>query len=313
MIKAENIIKRYGKINVVDHFSIQVNKGEMVGLFGPNGSGKTTTLQVLQALISKNKGEIEIFGKPMTSLSYETKRKIGYVPEEICLFGDLSVYENIDYFCSLYIKDKKKREELVEEVIKDMGIFDFWKFYPYQLNQGLLRKVNMACGIVHKPEILFLDEPMEGVDIQSSRALIDRIIRFHQDGMTIIYATHNAEEVEALSGKIYMMDKGKCLVSGTEKELKEMIGIQEKISIEAYHISEQVLEELRRLPHVCDINYHGNQLTLKSQNRKHNLLNIVNFLQENEVSMGSVYSERPTLNDVFLEITGKEYERREDI
>ena len=199
MIKAENIIKRYGKINAVDHFSIQVNKGEMVGLFGPNGSGKTTTLQVLQALISKNKGEIEIFGKPMTSLSYETKRKIGYVPEEICLFGDLSVYENIDYFCSLYIKDKKKREELVEEVIKDMGIFDFWKFYPYQLNQGLLRKVNMACGIAHKPEILFLDEPMEGVDIQSSRALIDRIIRFHQDGMTIIYATHNAEEVEALS------------------------------------------------------------------------------------------------------------------
>ena len=234
MIKAENIIKRYGKINAVDHFSIQVNKGEMVGLFGPNGSGKTTTLQVLQALISKNKGEIEIFGKPMTSLSYETKRKIGYVPEEICLFGDLSVYENIDYFCSLYIKDKKKREELVEEVIKDMGIFDFWKFYPYQLNQGLLRKVNMACGIAHKPEILFLDEPMEGVDIQSSRALIDRIIRFHQDGMTIIYATHNAEEVEALSGRIYMMDKGKCLVSGTEKELKEMIGIQEKISIEAY-------------------------------------------------------------------------------
>ena len=294
MIKAENIIKRYGKINAVDHFSIQVNKGEMVGLFGPNGSGKTTTLQVLQALISKNKGEIEIFGKPMTSLSYETKRKIGYVPEEICLFGDLSVYENIDYFCSLYIKDKKKREELVEEVIKDMGIFDFWKFYPYQLNQGLLRKVNMACGIAHKPEILFLDEPMEGVDIQSSRALIDRIIRFHQDGMTIIYATHNAEEVEALSGRIYMMDKGKCLVSGTEKELKEMIGIQEKISIEAYHISEQVLEELRRLPHVCDIN-------------------ILNFLQENEVSMGSVYSERPTLNDVFLEITGKEYERREGI
>lgn len=223
------------------------------------------------------------------------------------------MYENIDYFCSLYIKDKKKREELVEEVIKDMGIFDFWKFYPYQLNQGLLRKVNMACGIAHKPEILFLDEPMEGVDIQSSRALIDRIIRFHQDGMTIIYATHNAEEVEALSGRIYMMDKGKCLVSGTEKELKEMIGIQEKISIEAYHISEQVLEELRRLPHVCDINYHGNQLTLKSQNRKHNLLNILNFLQENEVSMGSVYSERPTLNDVFLEITGKEYERREGI
>lgn len=313
LIKAENLIKRYGSINAIDHFSIQVDRGEMAGLFGPGSSGKTTIIQVLQALIPKTKGEIEIMGKPMTSISYEIKRKIGYVPEEICLFQELNVYENIDYFCSLYIREKKKREELVEETIKTMGIFDFWKFYPYQLNQGLLRKVNMACGIAHRPEILFLDAPMEGVDIQSSKALIDRIIHFHQEGMTIIYATHNAEEVEALSGKIYMMDRGKCLASGTKEELKEMIGIQEKISIEAYHISEQVLTELKGLPHVCDVTYHGDQLILKSQNGTHNLLNILNFLQENEVSMGSVYSERPTLNDVFLEITGKEYEKREDI
>lgn len=313
-VKVTSLVKRYGNLNAIDHFNLQVNNGEMAGLFGPDGAGKTTALLGILQLIPCNKGQVELFGCSAAHGSWAAiKEKIGYVPQDIAVYQELTVYENVEYFCGLYVKEKERRIGLSEEAVEFMGLRDFRKFYPHQLNMSLLKKLNMACGIAQKPELLILDEPVSDVDIINSRMIREKIIELNQRGTGIIYTTHDAEDVEALSGKIYMLDQGRTIASGTKEQLKEMIGIQEKITLEAYHLPEEVLKELKELPNVCDVNYHSNQLALRSQKGKHNLINILNFLQERNVSIGSVYSERPTLNDVYLEMTGRELFYHEDI
>ena len=159
MIKIENLVKRYGDLLALDHLNLQIKEGEIFGLLGPNGSGKTTALNCLLALLKYDKGTIEVFGKPMTPASYELKRQIGVVLQNVAVFEQMSVYENIDYFCSLYVTDKEKRKALVEEAITFAGLEDFRKKRPKQLSGGLLRRLNIACGIAHKPRLIILDEP----------------------------------------------------------------------------------------------------------------------------------------------------------
>lgn len=312
VIQIQNLVKRYGSSNAADHVSFSVSEGEMTGIFGPGGCGKSTLIKAVLGLTRVNRGEIELFDRKPEHAS-QLRRDIGYVPQEPILYQELTVYENIEYFCGLYVKDKKQRMQYAEEAVEWLGLRDFWKFYPRRLNESLLKRLNFACGIAHKPKLLLLDDPMGDIDLLGSHVIREKIIELNQRGTTILYTTRNAEDVEILSGKIIMLDRGRVIAQGTKEELKEMIGIGEKITIEAYHLGTELLDELKTLPNVCDVAYYSGQLTLKSRNGKHNLINILNFLQERDVSMGSVYSERPTLNDVYLEMTGKELAANENI
>ena len=312
VIRIQNLVKRYKNINVVDHINLSLEEGEIAGIFGPGGCGKSTIIKAVLGLTKVNKGEIELFGKKPEFVA-QVKRETGFVPQEPILYHELTVYENIEYFCGLYIKDRKQRTSSAEETIEWMGLRDFWKFYPRQLNENLLKRLNFACGIAHKPKLLLLDDPVSDGDLLGKHVIREKIIELNQKGTTVLYTTRNAEDVEILSGKIYMLDRGKVIAQGTKAELKEIIGIGEKITVETWHLNNEILEELKTLPNVCDVSYYSGQLTLKSRNGKHNLVNILNFLQEKDVSIGSVYSERPTLNDVYLEITGKELTANETI
>ena len=151
IIKVNNLVKRYGDLLAVDHLSFSVKEGEIFGLLGPNGSGKTTVINCILSLLSYDKGEIEIFGKPMSPDAYQIKRDIGIVMQNVAVYDELTVYGNIDYFCGLYVNDKALRKKLVEEAIDFTGLNDFTKFYPKKLSGGLLRRLNIACGIAHKP------------------------------------------------------------------------------------------------------------------------------------------------------------------
>lgn len=312
VIQAQNLVKRYGSSNAVDHVSFSLEKGGIAGLFGPGGCGKSTVLKAVLSLTGLNKGEVEVFGKKL-ELFPKVRREIGYVPQEPILYRELTVYENIEYFCGLYVKDKKERIRAAEEAIEWMGLRDFWKFYPRQLNESLLKRLNFACGIAHKPGLLLLDDPVSDLDMLGGHVIREKIIELNQKGTAILYTTRNAEDIEHLSGRIYMLDRGKIIAQGTKEELKEMIGIGEKITVETWHLRQEILEELKNLPNICDVAYHSGQLTMKSINGRHNLVNVLNFLQERDVSMGSIYSERPTLNDVYLEMTGKELTANETI
>ena len=190
VVKIENLVKRYKELIALDHFNLEIQKGEIFGLLGPNGSGKTTTINCLLSLLKYDKGSIEIFGQQMTPDNYDVKRRIGIVMQNVAVFEELNVYENIDYFCGLYIKDKTLRRQYVEEAIEFAGLGEFVKFRPKKLSGGLLRRLNIACGIAHKPELIILDEPTVAVDPQSRNRILEGIVELNKKGATIIYTLH---------------------------------------------------------------------------------------------------------------------------
>ena len=171
------MVKRYDKLIALDHFNLEVREGEVFGLLGPNGSGKTTAINCILSLLTYDKGSIEIFNKPMSPDAYDIKRDIGVIMQNVAVFDELTVYENIDYFCGLYIKDKQARKKLVDEAIDFVGLEDYRKFYPKKLSGGLLRRLNIACGIAHKPKLIILDEPTVAVDPQSRNNILEGIQR----------------------------------------------------------------------------------------------------------------------------------------
>ncbi len=306
VVKIENLVKRYKDLVALDHFNLDIKEGEIFGLLGPNGSGKTTTINCILALLSYDKGEIQVFGQSMEPNSYGLKRDIGVVFQNVAVFDELTVYDNIDYFCGLYVTDKETRKELVNEAIEFVGLSDFKKFYPKKLSGGLLRRLNIACGIAHKPKLIIMDEPTVAVDPQSRNNILEGIVKLNKQGATIIYTSHYMEEVEQICTRIAIMDKGKNLAIGTTEELKLMIKTGETIMVEVLGLTPENLRELGEIKHVFSVNYENNQLKIKCSGGKHNLIRILNYLQENTISFGRVFSELPTLNDVFLEITGKE-------
>lgn len=306
MIHIENLVKRYGDLVALNHLSLDIKEGEIFGLLGPNGSGKTTAINCLLSLLKYDKGDIEIFGQKMTPDNYEVKQQIGIVLQNVAVFDELTVSENIDYFCGLYIHDKNRRKELVEEAIWFVGLEDYRKTRPQKLSGGLLRRLNIACGIAHKPRLIILDEPTVAVDPQSRNKILEGIQELNRQGSTIIYTSHYMEEVEQICTRIAIMDHGRVIASGTTEELKEMIKTGETITVEALLLTEKQIQDIRNLPYVFDVYYEDQILTLRCTGAQHNLIRLLNYLQSQNLTFGRVFSELPTLNDVFLEITGKQ-------
>jgi len=306
IIEVENLTKSYGKFKAVDDLSIYVEKGKIFGLLGPNGSGKSTTINCILSLLNYEKGSIKLFGKDMTPNSYDIKSKIGVVFQDVAVFDELTVYENINYFCGLYIKDKKQRALYVEDAIKLTGLEEFKKFKPKQLSGGLLRRLNIACGIAHKPELIFLDEPTVAVDPQSRNNILEGIKELNKNGATIVYTTHYMEEVEQLCNRIAILDKGKVIAVGTKEALKELTTMGEKITVEVEKINKKYITELKNNENIIDVNYEDNTLYVTYQKGEENLEKMITFLKENNIKYTKIFSELPTLNDVFLELTGKQ-------
>lgn len=308
IIKVKNLVKRYGDLIALDHLSLCVKEGEIFGLLGPNGSGKTTAINCILSLLKYDKGEIEVFGRPMTPESYQIKRDIGIIMQNVAVYNELTVYENIDYFCGLYVQDKVLKKKLVDEAVEFVELGEYVKFYPKKLSGGLLRRLNIACGIAHKPKLIILDEPTVGVDPQSRNKILEGIVELNRQGATIVYTSHYMEEVEQICNRIVILDKGRAIATGTKDELKAMISLGEKVTVESYGISQEQLSALRKLPNIVSVEYNNNNcmLVIKSRKGENNLENVLDFIKKERIEFGKIYSELPTLNDVFLEITGKE-------
>ena len=282
VVEVKDLVKRYKELVALDHFQLSIKEGEIFGLLGPNGSGKTTTIHCILGLLSYDKGEIQVFVKKMKSNAYEIKQDIGVVMQNVAVFDELTVYENVDYFCGLYINDKQTRKQYVEEAIAFAGLEDYVKFYPKKLSGGLLRRLNIACGIAHKPKLIFFDEPTVAVDPQSRNKILEGIRKLNEAGATIVYTSHYMEEVESLCERIVIMDHGKAIAAGTPNELKAMIQNKETVQVEIPKLDEEQRGILASLPYVYDDSYEDSILKLCFDGGNANLI------------------------DVFLEITGKE-------
>lgn len=305
-IEVVNLTKEYKQLKAIDDLSFEVHEGEILGLLGPNGSGKSTTINCILSLLNYSKGEIKIFGKNMGPDAYEIKRDLGVVFQDVAVFEELTVYENIDYFCGLYVKDKDVRKQYIAEAIKLVGLEEFTKFYPKQLSGGLLRRLNIACGIAHKPKLIFLDEPTVAVDPQSRNNILDGIEKLRDAGATIVYTTHYMEEVEILCDRVIILDKGKILASGTCDELKTLAKIEEKVTLEVLNLDDSYLDKFKKIDNVDNVSYDGKVLLITYKKGENNLPHLIDYLKDEGIKYNRIYSERPTLNDVFLELTGKE-------
>lgn len=306
IIEVKNLTKKYKNIKAIDDLSFDVYEGEILGLLGPNGSGKSTTINCLLSLLNYSQGTIKIMGQEMDVNAYDIKKKIGVVFQDVAVFDELNVLENIDYFCGLYIKEKATRKKLVEKAIELVGLTEFKKYYPKQLSGGLLRRLNIACGIAHQPKLIFLDEPTVAVDPQSRNNILDGIKYLRQNGATIVYTTHYMEEVEILCDRIIILDKGKIIAEGTTDELKTLAKIEEKVTIEIENLESKAIEKIKKLKNVENAIYHEKTLVVTYEKGQNNLVELIEHLKKEKIHYSKIFSERPTLNDVFLELTGKE-------
>jgi ABC-2 type transport system ATP-binding protein len=304
IINIRNLVKRYGDLVALDHLNLTVHEGEIFGLLGPNGSGKTTAINCILSLLKYDRGEIRVFGDPMSPSSYDAKRNIGVVFQNVAVFNQMSVYENIDYFCSLYVPDHALRKQYVDEAIGFTGLEDYRKKRPSQLSGGLLRRLNIACGIAHHPKLIFMDEPTVAVDPQSRFHILDGIRRMNRQGSTIVYTSHYMEEIEQICSRIAILDRGNCIALGTADELKGMIRTSETITIEGIVLDEAALARIRSRENIFAVDYRDQVLKLKCSTAG-NLIGILHMFESEGIIFGRVFSEKPTLNDVFLEITGK--------
>ncbi len=306
VVSVEHLMKQYKETIALKDFNLQVEKGEIIGLLGPNGCGKTTAINCMLSLLTFDKGNIKIFGETMKPDSYHLKRRIGVVPQEVSVFENLTVAENIDYFCGLYIDNSLKRKDLVEKAISFVELSDFKKFFPKKLSGGLKRRLNIACGIAHQPELIFLDEPTVAVDAQSRNFILQGIKKLKENGSSIIYTTHYLEEVEYLCDRIVIMDNGKNIAQGTKDELIDKIETAERISIEFSKIDEEQELSLKKLENAISVIKTGDEYSIEFRKGNDNLQTLMAWIQKEKLSYIRLYSQKPSLNDVFLSLTGKE-------
>lgn len=305
-IEVRELVKRYADKLALDYLNMNVRTGEIYGLLGPNGSGKTTAINCILGLLTYDSGQIRAFGGKMGPTAYDLKRRIGVVPQDVAVFNELTVQENIEYFCSLYVADKMRRARLVDEAIEFVGLEDYRRFRPRKLSGGLPRRLNIACGIVHQPEPIFFDEPTVAVDPQSRNAILEGIRRMNAQGCTVVYTSHYMEEVEEICSRIMIMDRGRSVAVGTNVELKALVGAGERIIVEVAALGDAVRGRLASLPHVRRVTYTEPELVVQCEQGGHNVGDVLGVLADAGCAVGRVYAEPPTLNDVFLEITGKE-------
>ncbi len=307
IIEVKNLVKKYSEKTAVDHLDLQIEEGIIYGLLGPNGAGKSTTINCMLGLLKSDEGSIKILGEEMNSNNLNLKANIGVIPQNVSVFEELTVYENIDFFCGLYIKDKEERKKLVEEAIEFVGLGEYKKYVPKKLSGGLVRRLNIACGIAHKPKIVFMDEPTVAVDPQSRNSILEGVLKLKEQGSTIIYTSHYMEEVEQICDQIAIIDSGKVIAKGTTEELKNMITDTEKLVVNTYGVQDNIIEEIKNIADIKTVERENNCIKISyKKNQNSTLLKILQVIEDNGVNIDKIYNEVPTLNTVFLELTGKQ-------
>jgi len=233
LLKTKNITKKYNNKTVVDNLNIEIRKGEIFGLLGPNGAGKSTTMNMICSIVHPTAGEIELLGKNHWKQRKEIIHKIGYIPQELAIHGNLKAWENVELFTSLYGIKGQELKTAVNESLEYVGLMEHRQEFAKNFSGGMKRRLNIACALGHKPELLIFDEPTVGIDPQSRNFILDKIKESNAKGATVIYTSHYMEEVEAICTRIAIMDNGKIIACGTSKELKQLVNSgDENITLE---------------------------------------------------------------------------------
>ena len=307
VLKVLNLVKKYGAKLAVDDVSFEVQEGEIFSLLGPNGAGKTTTISILSTLFSPTAGDAEIFGYSVTKNPMDVKRLIGVVPQEIALYDDMTALENLIFWGEMYGLSGRELKIRVQELLEQIGLADRAKERIKTYSGGMKRRVNIAVGLLHKPRLLFMDEPTVGIDPQSRRAILDSVKALNNDGMTILYTTHYMEEAQELSDRVGIIDHGKLIALGTQSELTAQVGEMDTLIL---HLGENedpehLAQALKALPGVLQANPSDHTVALVTPSAEELLAPVVSRSNELGIKIHSIDMREPNLEAVFLHLTGR--------
>lgn len=299
MLQVRQVQKRYGKLLAVNDVSFEVAKGQRFGLLGPNGAGKTTTMSMITGTLDADSGAIELAGKPVGVRHLESKRLIGYVPQEIALFDELSANANLQFFCALFGLLGEAAKRASERALDIAGLRDRATEPVKNYSGGMKRRLNIAAALLHDPELLIFDEPTVGVDPQSRNAIFETLLRLSAEGKTMIYTTHYMEEVERLCDRVAVMDHGQIIANGSLSDLNRLLPKSDRVEIEFEGGTVPSLDRLR------DLVVTDGKLTFQAQHLSQDVTGVLTTLQAGGVRVTGIRTETASLEDVFLHLTGR--------
>lgn len=305
LIEVKGLKKYYGKIKAVDGIDIEVREGEILGILGPNGAGKSTTISMISTLIKPDEGQILFGDKDIIRHPGYIREVLGVVPQEVALYPGLSALENLKFFGRLYGLKGKKLEKRIDEVLEVLGLNGRARDSVKKYSGGMKRRVNIGAALLHYPRMLIMDEPTVGIDPQSRNHILKTVKELNSQGMTIIYTTHYMEEAEALCDRIYIMDYGKIIAHGTNKELKDMISSDDVVEIKVDRVAVQFMKDLKGNVNVKHLDRKDDIINLIVRKNSVILSDIFQAAIKNSVNLKSVQIKTPTLEDVFLHLTGR--------
>lgn len=306
MLEAVDLTKHYKQTRAVDGVNLFIEKGEIIGLLGPNGAGKSTTISMLSTLIQPSSGDVRYLNESMLKHPQKLREHLGVVPQEIALYSDLTARENLEFFGKLYKMNKRELTKRMEEVFQIVGLENKQRELVKHFSGGMKRRLNIGAALLHQPSILFMDEPTVGIDPQSRSYILDTVKQLNREhGMTIVYTSHYMEEVEYLCDRIYIMDQGKIIASGTKAEIKNILSSEQTFIIEAQSFKKEFVERLMEDVSVQQVSESGNKVTVIVPKDLNYFQTIIQMADETNQDLKAVEVQKPTLEDVFLHLTGK--------
>lgn len=305
VIEIDKLVKKFDDFVAIDNISLSIDEGEIYGLLGPNGAGKSTTISTICGLVRPSSGDIKIMGTSIKKHDVNIKRKIGLVPQKISIYEDFTAKENISFFGELYGLRGRELKEAVERALEFVGLKEVKNKKSKEYSGGMLRRLNIACAIVHNPKIIIMDEPTVGIDAQSRNHILDSIKKLNEEGTTIIYTSHYMEEVESICTKIAIIDHGKVIVEGTKDELKSIVDDKKTLSLTLNSYEEINIEDIKSIKGVLSVYQDDNLVTINTSKNVNNLDKIINYFTRNEISIGDIGYREVTLETVFLTLTGR--------
>lgn len=303
MIQVTNLSKSYGNILAVNDISFSIEKGEVFGLLGPNGAGKSTTINMMSTILKSDKGSITIDGFDVKTNAKHCKKLIGVVSQEISLYEELSAYDNLLFFGKLYHIPQQELKQIINETLNLIGLSERKNDLIKTYSGGMKRRINIAASLLHKPKVLFMDEPTVGIDPQSRNLIFEVIEKLNKQGMTIIYTTHYMEEVERLCKRIAIIDSGKIIAQGTQKELQNLVNTKESIQLEFETLTEDNMIKFQDLLNLEAFQV-DNKLIVESNVKQ--LSKIISVCNQLQLEINDIEIKKVNLESIFLNLTGKQ-------
>jgi len=304
-IEVKNLKKSFGDLQAVRGVDFFAQQGEVLSLLGPNGAGKSTTISMLSGLLAPSDGDASIMGHSIRTDAEAAKNCLGVVPQDIAIYPDLSARENLLFWGKMYGLRGAGLKQRVDEVLEIIGLTDRQKDHVGKFSGGMKRRVNIGAALLHKPQVVIMDEPTVGIDPQSRRHILDNVKELNKQGMTVLYTTHYMEESAELSHQIAIMDKGKIIAYGTHAELIKLVGEQTRIDIAINTESEKVLSEWQKVEGVSRIDATDGKLTVLGDDSNRVLPRLFDAASRSGVRILSVDIQEPNLEMVFLHLTGR--------